>query len=157
MIFQIPPNIVTQVLQPLICFQKNFFSHVVNKSLLLTAVIFIWFVGYKSCKTLWETDKFGSNNQTASWERRRYSFQPARRHHKLSQRFWVNVVYVNNIPTMQFSTGISRNTLSNYTCYHWLSVSGISKIMHCVILSLTCPILIATWLPDIGWIYSPWW
>ena len=37
---------------------------------------------------------------------------------------------VNNIPTLQFFTGISRNLL----CYHWLSLSGNPKIIHCVIL-----------------------
>ena len=37
---------------------------------------------------------------------------------------------VNNNPTMQFFTGISRNLL----CYHWLSFSGNSKSMHCGIL-----------------------
>ena len=37
---------------------------------------------------------------------------------------------VNNSPTMQFFTGISRNTQLSYICHHWLSVSRISKIMH---------------------------
>ena len=45
------------------------------------------------------------------------------------------VGHVNNIPTMQFLTEISKNTQSKlYLCYHWLSVSGISKIMYCGIL-----------------------
>ena len=39
-----------------------------------------------------------------------------------------------NIPTMQFFTGISRNIQSKSYCYHWLRVSGNSKIMHCGIL-----------------------
>ena len=44
----------------------------------------------------------------------------------------------NNIPTMQIFTGISRNIQSNHihvVCCHWLSVSEISKIMHCGTLS----------------------
>ena len=36
---------------------------------------------------------------------------------------------------MQFFTGISSDTqVKIILCYHWLSVSGISKIMHCGIL-----------------------
>ena len=35
----------------------------------------------------------------------------------------------NNIPTMQFFTGISRNTQSKSQCYHWLNVSGNSKML----------------------------
>ena len=42
------------------------------------------------------------------------------------------IAHVNNIPTMQFFTGISRNTQSK--CYHCPSVSGNSEIMHCGIL-----------------------
>ena len=38
------------------------------------------------------------------------------------------VRHVNNIPRMQFLTGISTNTQSK--CYHRLSVSGFSKIMY---------------------------
>ena len=47
--------------------------------------------------------------------------------------------HVNHIPTMQFLTGISRNTQakSYKLCYHWLRVSGIYKIMHCGILIST--------------------
>ena len=42
---------------------------------------------------------------------------------------------VNNIPTMKFFTGISKNTHSQkLLCYHWLGVSGISRVMHCGIL-----------------------
>ena len=41
---------------------------------------------------------------------------------------------LNNIPIMQFRSGIPRNTQSKHICYHWLSVSGVSKIMHCGIL-----------------------
>ena len=39
--------------------------------------------------------------------------------------------HVDNIPTKQFFTGISRNPQSYNICYDWLSVSGISKMMHC--------------------------
>ena len=38
--------------------------------------------------------------------------------------------HVNNIPTMQFLTGISRNTQSKL-CYRRLSVFRISNIMRC--------------------------
>ena len=41
---------------------------------------------------------------------------------------------VNNFLTMQFFTEIYRNTQSKSICHHWLSVSWISKIMHCGIL-----------------------
>ena len=36
--------------------------------------------------------------------------------------------YIYDIPTMQFLTGIPRNThiSQNLICYHWLNVSGIS-------------------------------
>ena len=37
---------------------------------------------------------------------------------------------LNNIPTMQVFTGISRYTQSKTICYHRLSVSGNSGIMH---------------------------
>ena len=51
---------------------------------------------------------------------------------------FVNAIgHVNNIPTMQSYTGISRNTQSksyNMLCYYRLSVFEISKIMHCGIL-----------------------
>ena len=51
---------------------------------------------------------------------------------------FVNAIgHVNNIPTMQSYTGISRNTqLKSYNmlCYYRLSVFGISGIMHCGIL-----------------------
>ena len=48
--------------------------------------------------------------------------------------------HVNNIPTMQFFTGISRNT-QNLICYHWLSVFGNSKIMHCgILINMPSPI-----------------
>ena len=39
--------------------------------------------------------------------------------------------HVNNIPTIQFFTGISRNTKSKL---YMLSLNGISKIMYCRIL-----------------------
>ena len=43
----------------------------------------------------------------------------------------VLIGHVNNIPTMQFLTGISSNTQSRRAiCYYWLSVSANSKIMH---------------------------
>ena len=43
--------------------------------------------------------------------------------------------YVNNIPTVQFFTGISRSTpVLIISCYHLLTMSGISKVMHCGIL-----------------------
>ena len=42
---------------------------------------------------------------------------------------YLDIEHVNNIPTMQYFNGTSRNTQSKS-----LSVSGISKIMHCGIL-----------------------
>ena len=39
---------------------------------------------------------------------------------------------IDNVPTMQFFTGISGNT--HQICYHWLSLAGISKILRCGIL-----------------------
>ena len=41
---------------------------------------------------------------------------------------------VNNIPTMHFLLEFSEILSQNHICYHSLSVSGISKIMHCGIL-----------------------
>ena len=56
----------------------------------------------------------------------------------------MRIEHVYNIPTMHCYTWISRHTelksdiyAIGYMfalCYHWLSVSGISKIMHCEIL-----------------------
>ena len=46
-----------------------------------------------------------------------------------------NVIgHVNNIPTMQFSLEFPEILSQNLICYHWLSVSEISKIKHCGIL-----------------------
>ena len=42
--------------------------------------------------------------------------------------------HANYIPTMQLFHGISKNAQSKSYWYHWLNVSGISKIMHCGIL-----------------------
>ena len=41
--------------------------------------------------------------------------------------------HVNNIPTMHFLE-FPEILSQNHICYHWLSVSGIPKIMHCGIL-----------------------
>ena len=38
--------------------------------------------------------------------------------------------HVSNIPATHIFTGISKYS-QNYIFYHWLGVSGISKIMHC--------------------------
>ena len=50
--------------------------------------------------------------------------------HKNYQRRTLIIGHVNNVPTMQFFTGISRNTQSKPKCYHWVSVSGNLEIMH---------------------------
>ena len=39
--------------------------------------------------------------------------------------------HVNNIPTMQFSLDFPEKLCQNLIRYHWLSVSGNSKIEHC--------------------------
>ena len=63
----------------------------------------------------------------------------------------ITVGPVSNIPTIQFFTLMSRNnTLSkSFICYHWLSVSGISMIMHCRILT-NMPYCKFFYLHDIG-------
>ena len=40
------------------------------------------------------------------------------------------VRHVNSIPTMQFSLEFPEILSQNLICYHWLSMSGNSKIMH---------------------------
>ena len=42
--------------------------------------------------------------------------------------------HVNNTTTMQFFTGFPEILSQNLIRYHWLRVSGISKIMHCGLL-----------------------
>ena len=55
----------------------------------------------------------------------------------------VIIGHVNNIPIMQFFTGIPEILGQNHVWYQWLSVSGTSKLMHCGMgYSLTCPILV---------------
>ena len=41
-----------------------------------------------------------------------------------------------------FHWQISRDTQKNHICYHWLSVSGVSKLVHCLGYSLTCLIVL---------------
>ena len=50
-----------------------------------------------------------------------------------SANWWI-IGHVSNIPTTQFSLEFWEILNQNLICYHWLSVSGISKIMHCGIL-----------------------
>ena len=42
--------------------------------------------------------------------------------------------HVDNFPRMQFLLEFSEILSHNHICYHWMSVYGISKIMHCGIL-----------------------
>ena len=57
--------------------------------------------------------------------------------------------HVNKTPTMQFSLEFPEILSQNHICYHWLSVCGISKIMHCGIL-INMPWLKKLWKENLG-------
>ena len=56
--------------------------------------------------------------------------------------------------TMQFFTWIPELLGQNHMCYHWLRVSGISKIMHCGILINTLYFALCAWatIEAHGWL-----
>ena len=61
---------------------------------------------------------------------------------------WIG--HVNNIPTMHYFTGISRNTQS-LICNHWLRVYANSYIMHCGILRDTHWDALSAWSSTTTW------
>ena len=71
--------------------------------------------------------------QLFKWEGMRLISSHVIKEHRINTSS-ITIGHVNNIPTLQFFTGISRNTQWKSIRYHWFSTSGNSILMHCGIL-----------------------
>ena len=67
--------------------------------------------------------------QLFKWEGMRLISSHVIKEHRINTSS-ITIGHVNNIPTLQFFTGISRNTQSKLICYNWLNMSGSPEIMH---------------------------